>query len=212
LFLGTTLLALPELANAQLAYTTNNGAITITGYNGSAGSVVIPNSTNGYPVTSIGASAFGYRTTLTSVTIPDSVTSIGDEAFYWCSRLTTVYFLGNAPKLGSSPFGNTLNAMVYYLPATTGWEAFDANSGANPAVLWLPRAITVDGDFGVRNNQFGFNLTWASDTVVVVEACTDLANPGWTPVGTNTLTGGSSYFSDPDWTNYPVRFYRLRPQ
>jgi hypothetical protein len=25
-----------------------------------------------------------------------------------------------------------------------------------------------------------------------------------------TLTGGSSYFSDPDWTNYPGRFYRLR--
>jgi hypothetical protein len=22
-------------------------------------------------------------------------------------------------------------------------------------------------------------------------------------------TGGSSYFSDPEWTNYPGRFYRL---
>ena len=28
--------------------------------------------------------------------------------------------------------------------------------------------------------------------------------------GTITRTGGSSYFSDPDWTNYPSRFYRLR--
>jgi hypothetical protein len=46
--------------------------------------------------------------------------------------------------------------------------------------------------------------------VVVVEACTDLANAVWSPVGTNTLTGGSSYFSDPQWTNYPARLYRLR--
>jgi hypothetical protein len=28
-------------------------------------------------------------------------------------------------------------------------------------------------------------------------------------VGTNTLTGGSSYFGDPLWTNYPARFYRI---
>jgi hypothetical protein len=44
----------------------------------------------------------------------------------------------------------------------------------------------------------------------VVDACTNLANPGWSPVRTNTLTGGWCYFSDPQWTNYPGRFYRLR--
>jgi hypothetical protein len=27
---------------------------------------------------------------------------------------------------------------------------------------------------------------------------------------TNTLTGGSSCFSDPQWRNYPRRLYRLR--
>ena len=45
---------------------------------------------------------------------------------------------------------------------------------------------------------------------VVVEACTNLANPAWHPIGTNTLISGSAYFSDPQWTNYPARFYRLR--
>jgi len=43
-----------------------------------------------------------------------------------------------------------------------------------------------------------------------VEASEDLANPVWTSVGTHTLTGGASYFSDPQSTNYPRRFYRLR--
>jgi hypothetical protein len=69
---------------------------------------------------------------------------------------------------------------------------------------------TRHASFGVRTNRFGFTLNGASNLVVVVEACTNLANPSWSRVETNTLTGGSSYFSDPQWTNYPGRFYRLR--
>jgi len=45
-----------------------------------------------------------------------------------------------------------------------------------------------------------------------VDACTDLYNPVWTPLQTNTLTTNTLYFSDPEWTNYPNRFYRLRWQ
>ena len=78
--------------------------------------------------------------------------------------------------------------------------------------LWQPQVQTSDGSFGVRNNQFGFTINWASGMTVVVEACTNLANPTWTPMATNTLTSGSAYFSDPQWTNYPSRFYRLRWQ
>jgi hypothetical protein len=43
--------------------------------------------------------------------------------------------------------------------------------------------------------------------VVVVMACTNLAQPVWFPVATNTLTNGLSSFVDAQWTNYPVRFY-----
>ena len=28
-------------------------------------------------------------------------------------------------------------------------------------------------------------------------------------IASNTLVNGASYFSDPEWTNYPGRFYRL---
>jgi len=34
--------------------------------------------------------------------------------------------------------------------------------------------------------------------------------PTKSPLQTNTLNGGSSYFSDAQWTNHPGRFYRLR--
>ncbi len=151
--------------------------------------VTIPNS-----VTNIGYRAFEGCQRLASMTIPSSVTSIGDQAFISCTNLTGVYFQGNAPSLGSAVFAGDNNVTVYYLPGATGWTPQVQTSGAN---------------FGVRNNRFGFTITGASDLVVVVQACTDLAAPVWSPAETNILAGGSFYFSDPAWTNYVRRFYRL---
>ena len=67
-----------------------------------------------------------------------------------------------------------------------------------------------DGSFSVRTNRFGFTATGTSDLVIVVEASTNLAHPTWSPLDTNTLTGDLFYFNDPQWTNDPARFYRLR--
>jgi hypothetical protein len=75
--------------------------------------------------------------------------------------------------------------------------------------LWNPQGQTTDGSFGVQSNQFGFNLTGTANLPVVVEACTNLGGV-WTPLFTGYVTNGSIYFSDPHWTNYPSRFYRVR--
>lgn len=48
------LLTLPAVGQAQFTFTTNNGAITITGYTGSNGVVAILDRINGYLVTSSG--------------------------------------------------------------------------------------------------------------------------------------------------------------
>jgi len=50
---------------------------------------------------------------------------------------------------------------------------------------------------------------WATSTSVMVEACRTWANPAWSTVGTNTLASGSGYFSDPERTSYPTRFYKI---
>jgi len=119
--------------------------------------------------------------------------------------LKAIFFNGNAPGFLGSYIFYYSPVTVYYLPGTTGW---DATFAGRPTVLWNPQAQTNDGSFGVQTNQFGFNITASSNLVIVVEASTNLIN--WQPVQTNTLTTGSAYFSDPQWTNYPGRFYRLR--
>ena len=45
---------------------------------------------------------------------------------------------------------------------------------------------------------------------VVVEACTNLTKSTWFPLETTIVSGGSVYFGDSRWTNYPARFYRIR--
>jgi hypothetical protein len=179
---------------------TRIGEYAFAGRTGLA-SVTIPST-----VTHIDDEAFRNCTSLTSVTIPGSVTRLGEEAFENCTSLTAVYFLGNAPSLDDAFYGAN-NVTVYYLPGTTGWGP---TVDGRPAVLWNPQAQTADASFGVRTNQFGFTITGSSDLVIVVEACADLANRIWTPVGTNILAGGSAFFSDPAWRTSAVRFYRLR--
>jgi hypothetical protein len=168
--------------------------------------VTLPNG-----ITNVGEEAFEGCTGLTSVTIPNSVTSIGEYAFAGCSGLTGCYFLGNAPQLESqNVFYNDDQATVFYLPGTTGWGT---TFGGRPTAPWyLPNPVILDfgPSFGVQTNRFGFIISWATNVPVIVEASTNLANPTWSPVSTNTLTSGMSYFSDPQWTNYPARFYRIR--
>ena len=98
-------LLLPIAGQAQYTYLTNN-TITITRYLGSGTAVTIPSTINGLPVTSIGAYAFYYSTSLTNVTIPASVTSIGYGAFEFCSSLASVVIPTNVTSIGTKAFGN----------------------------------------------------------------------------------------------------------
>jgi len=163
-------------------------------------------------VTSVGYRAFSDCINLTSIMIPNSVTSIENAAFSECDNLVSVYFQGNAPIGNQFVFLYDNKATAYYLPGTTGWSTNYENV---PTALWtLPYPLILNNTpgFGVQSNQFGFTVSWATNASVVVEASTDLNNPKWSPVITNSLSGGTFYFSDPQWTNYSSRFYRVRSQ
>jgi hypothetical protein len=160
-------------------------------------SITIPNS-----VTNLGNSIFYDCFELTNVFVGSGVTNIGFQDFAGCVSLTGIYFTGNAPGMSSDVFDDDTEAIAYYLPGAAGWTAMFDDI---PTALWVPQIV----DSGVRTNQFSFYVNWTSDQTVVVDACTNLSHPTWSPVQTNLLTGSSGYFSDPQWTNYPGRFYRL---
>jgi hypothetical protein len=192
----------PSYSSVEGVLFDKNQTTLIQWPDGRSGSYILPNS-----VTNIARGAFGSCVTLTNITIDAGVSSIGDQAFLGCSNLTAVYFEGNAPFCFPKTFGGS-KAIAYYLPGTTGWSA---TLGGIPTALWKPTILTLEPNFGVRTNNFGFSVSWAPNTlVVVVEACTNLASPVWSSVAILALSGGSAYFSDPQWTNYPNRFYRLR--
>ena len=84
----------------------NDGTAELTGFlpGVSVADVVIPSTVEGYPVTSIGASAFAYDVNLIKVKLPNSIISIGVGAFGGCTSLTTVNFGNSVVSIGDSAF------------------------------------------------------------------------------------------------------------
>ena len=158
-------------------------------------------------LTRLAGFTFNNCSRLANVTIPTGITVISNNAFQNCTSLLGVYFKGDAPSLGAAVFNGDTKATVYYLPGTSGWGT---TFGGLPAILWNPQVQTAGNSFGVRTNKFGFVIAGSSNLVIIVEGCTNLAVPNWSPAGTNTLTNGFSYFGDARWTNFPGRYYRLR--
>jgi uncharacterized repeat protein (TIGR02543 family) len=94
------------LTSGDYTYTVANSEATITKYNGSGGSVTIPDSLGGTTVTTIDKSAFERCTGLTNLTIPDSIKTIGNRAFGFCSNLTTVSIGIGVSAIGTYAFGH----------------------------------------------------------------------------------------------------------
>ena len=102
LMLGGAAVAVPEVITensltvsaaqtfGDYEYEINGNEVTITHYNGSDSSIVIPSKINGKSVTKIQGYAFEYKRNLKSVIIPDGVTDIGFFAFWHCYDLTNV--------------------------------------------------------------------------------------------------------------------------
>ncbi len=82
------------------SYTISDNQATIISYTGTATSISIPDSINGYPVTSIARNAFSASTGLTSITIPNSVSFIHSAAFSPLTNLNTITYRGTTMTLG----------------------------------------------------------------------------------------------------------------
>ena len=66
--------------------------------------IIIPAMYNDLPVTAIADDAFYWKSTITSVVIPDTVKSIGARAFYWGHNLASVTLGNSVQSIGESAF------------------------------------------------------------------------------------------------------------
>ncbi len=147
-------------ARAQFAYATNDGVLTVTDYVGSNGTVTIPASAYGMPVSEIGAMAFSQSENMTnivipdsvvsigagafaqsdlcSITIPDSVTNIGDWAFFYCTRLASAVIPSSVATIGVSAFAGCGALTTVTMPTgvtSLGDSAFEGCIGMTQVVL-----------------------------------------------------------------------------
>ncbi len=178
------------------SFTSSGSAVTITGYSGSGGAVIIPATVAGLPVTTIAASAF-QGASLTSVSIPSGVTSVGSTAFASCATLTSVQFQGNAPTVGSNVFQGDSSAAITYLPGTTGWTNPFAGipAAVSPFTFSISNGATITGYTG-SGGAVTIPSTIAGDPVTAIAASafqgkglTSLTIPG------SVMTIGSSAFA-----------------
>ena len=128
-------------------YSVANGEATITDCDTSAsGAITIPSSLGGYPVTSIGVSAFSYCYSLTSVTIPNGVACISDNAFLYCSSLTSVTIPNSVTYIGFSSFADCSSLTSVTIPngvASIDGSAFFHCNGLKSIII--PDSVTYIG-------------------------------------------------------------------
>lgn len=152
-------LLLPGLVHAQYTFATNNGALTIAKFTGS-GAVIIPSTTNGLPVTSIGEASFEDNFNLTSVVIPSSITNIGEDAFSDCYSLTSISIGTNVVNIGSYAFQYCSKLGNVLVPASVtniGVEAFASCTLLTNLTVTGP-SLAYSSLNGVLFNQDGSTL------------------------------------------------------
>ena len=89
----------------DLTYAISDGEATVTACDDSAsGTLTIPDTLDGCPVTAIGDDAFVNCMDLVGVEIPDTVTCIGDYAFYECNELVSLDLPSSLTRIGDSAF------------------------------------------------------------------------------------------------------------
>jgi hypothetical protein len=145
-------------APVLLSYTTSGGGVSVTGYTGSCGVLIIPSSIGGLPVTSLGPGAFSSLSGLTSVTIPGSVTTIGEDDFSLCSNLTNLTILNGVTTIEADAFAqcSRLTSVTISADITSiGDNAFTACSslrsvyfGGNAPILGVN---AFSGDLGFNS-------------------------------------------------------------
>lgn len=189
---------------SDFEYGASNGRAIIRKYKGAGGTVEIPATLGGYPVTGIKMQAFIECTSLKSVSMPESMTWIGDSAFAGCTGLEQVEFSPNLTTIGPNSFYSCNGLTSVVVPdKVTSIESLAFFGCLKLESITIPASVTtLDSTFvfGCTNlKKIEFKGTQAQWNALSI-------NPHYLPVGVSivcadgTIGGGS----DPNVKNYSL--------
>ncbi len=113
-------------------YTVNadGTTITVTEYLGEGGAVVIPETIDGYTVTTVGARLFRNNTAVTSIDIPATVTTINYEVIKGASNVTDVYIRNASASINNVALTSSGNdALVIHGYAGSTAQTYATSKG-----------------------------------------------------------------------------------
>lgn len=189
---------------SDFEYGASNGRAIIRKYKGAGGTIEIPATLGGYPVTGIKMQAFIECTSLKSVSMPESMTWIGDSAFAGCTGLEQVEFSPNLTTIGPNSFYSCNGLTSVVVPdKVTSIESLAFFGCLKLESITIPASVTtLDSTFvfGCTNlKKIEFKGTQAQWNALSI-------NPHYLPVGVSivcadgTIGGGS----DPNVKNYSL--------
>lgn len=189
---------------SDFEYGVNQDTATITKYKGAGGTVEIPATLGGDPVTGIGMHAFAEYTSLKSVSMPESMTWIGNGAFAGCTGLESVALPAGLKSIGENVFYSCTSLTSVVIPdkvTSIGSLAFfgclKLESITVPAGITTLASSFVYGCTNLKKIEFkGTQERWNALSI----------DPNTLPVGVSivctdgTIGGGS----DPNVKNYSL--------
>jgi hypothetical protein len=134
---------LPVAAQSQFSYVVNNGTVSITGYSGPLGPIVIPDTTNGLPVTDIAGMAFYQNENITSAVIGNNVTNIGPFAFNSCQVMRSVTIGNSVTHIADEAFGHCTLLTNATLGSNVAWiDEWAFSTCGSLRFITVPASVT----------------------------------------------------------------------
>lgn len=148
----------------------DNTCTAIIGYSGSASTLIIPETIDGYTVTRIDNSAFEGRSELQSVYLPDSITSIGAYSFSTCFSLQDINLPKSLDTIEDGAFAFCFNLTSIDFPSSLQNIGMSAFSCTGLTSIILPDSLTTINDYtfsacsAVTRIQFPSSLSHIGDS------------------------------------------------
>ena len=134
------------------SYVIEDGAATLTKYNGRDSSPEIPSEIEGVPVIAMGDEVFAQNKRINSVVIPDTITTLGNGIFENCTELSIVTLPAALERIPSKAFAGCNAIKVIQIPygvKTIGSSAF--NGCTSLSFVEIPDSVTTIGSEAFQN-------------------------------------------------------------